>query len=110
MGMHIRPVRERSHPIADTVFIDVNEKFKTFFTRLRIAKLDHFAKLPCGIHMKKGKSWRSRIKRLHRQMQHDGRILTSRREHHWIGKCCRNFSKDMDRRSFKPVKMSQILG
>src|SRR5688572_5895954 len=60
--------------------------------------------------MQEGK-WRlGRIERLHRQMQHDGRILADRIEHHRIGESRRDLTKNMDCFGFKTLEMRQVLG
>jgi len=110
MGMDIRTMAERANAVAHAIFIDMHEKLEALFARLRIAKLDHLAELPGRVDMQKGKWRRCWIKRLHRQMHHDRRILAHRIEHDRIGKGCCDFAKNMDRFCFETLQMRQVLG
>ena len=70
----------------------------SFFDRL-VAEGDHVAELPGRVDMHQREGRLRRIEGLHGEMQHDGRILADRIEHHRLLAFGGDFADDVDRLS-----------
>ena len=59
-------------------YVTLNEQVDIVFLGDFVAKLDHRAKFPGGVHVEKREGDASRKERLHGEMQHDARVLANR--------------------------------
>jgi hypothetical protein len=61
--------------------VDVHQQVETQLLRQVVAKLDHLAELPGGVHVQQRKGRLGRVEGLHGQVQHDGGILADGVQH-----------------------------
>ena len=72
-----------------------------------VAERDHVAELPARVDMHQREGRLRGIEGLHGEMQHDGRILADRIEHHRLLAFGRDFADDVDALRFQPLEMGQ---
>ena len=95
-------------PLGDAVRIDVDDEIEAELLRRLVAEVDHLAELPGGVDMHQREGRLRRIEGLHGEMQHDGRILADRIEHHRLFAFGRHLADDVDRFRLQPGKMGQV--
>jgi hypothetical protein len=78
------------------VFVDVHQQVDAELLRQVVAKLDHGAELPGGVHVQQRKGRLGRVERLHGQVQHDGGILADRVQHDRLFTLRGNLAHDVD--------------
>jgi hypothetical protein len=100
-------VRERPNALPHAVLIDVNNQLQVQVPRPPLAKFDHLPKLPGRIHVQERKRRLARIKRLHRKLQHDRRVLADGIEHHRTLELRHHLPHDVDALSFQFLEMRQ---
>jgi len=98
---------DRIDTALDAVLVYMNDQVEIKTPRRLVAELDHFAKLPRGVHVQQRKRKTRRMKGLQRQMQHHAGIFADRVEHHRISELGSHLPKYLDR--FR-LQRTQMLG
>ena len=100
IGVFGAAVVERVDIGCPPLFVGVHDQFHTRLFSHAVTELDHFAKLPRGVHVHQ-REWRcTGVKSFARQVQHYRRIFTDGVHHHRVGELSGNFTDDMDRLGF----------
>ncbi|MCY1431938.1 hypothetical protein D9M71_479170 [compost metagenome] len=107
IGVQGRAVDERVDGLFHAFGVDVHQQFQAQAFGGLVAKGDHFAKLPGGVHVQQGEGRLARGEGLHRQVQHDRAVLADGVEHHRVFTLGHHFTDDLDAFRFQPLQMSQ---
>ena len=74
-----------------------------------VAQLDHLAELPGGVHVHQRKRRLGGIERLHRQVQHHGRVFADRVQHHRVFELGGHLADDVNALRFELLEMREIV-
>jgi hypothetical protein len=98
-------VVEGVDPAGQPIPIDPFVQLETELLHPPVPEGDHLAELPGGIDMEQREGRFARCEGLHRQMQHDGAVLSDGIEHHGRLGLGRDFPHDVDAFGFEPLQM-----
>ena len=97
--------RDRADAVRDALLVDVDDQVEAEPLCRLVAERDHVPELPRGVDMHEREGQWRRMKRFHRKLQHDARILADRVEHHRVLEFGGHLANDLDRLGFEALEM-----
>ena len=107
VGVFFRAVDEGTDAHLHALLVDMDDQVHAGLFSHLVAELDHFAEFPGGIDVHQRKGWLAGVKGFAGQVQHHGRILAYRIEHHRALKFGSDFTDDVDTFSFELLEVCQ---
>jgi len=101
---------ERIDPAFQRLRVLINEQLHARLLRHPVAQGIHVLELPGRVDVEQREGRRRRVEGLARKVQHHGRILAHRIEHHRLFCLGDHLTHDVDAFGLKPFKMGQDFG
>ena len=101
------PCVERLDAARQAVLVDMHDQVEPELRGAVIAERDHLAEFPGRVDVQQRERRLRRIERLERQMQHDGRILADRIEHHRVVGLGDHLADDVNALRFELLEVRQ---
>ena len=98
---------ERIDALLFCIFVLSHNQLQPIFLHRLIAVVEQRLKVPSAGHVQHRERRRRGVKRLARQVEHDGRILAHRIEHDRVFSLGHDFAEDVDAFGFEPLEMGK---
>ena len=109
VGMHGGAMRQRRNALAHAVLVDMHAKVDVTSSGHLIAKRDHLAKFPGGIHVQHRQRRHGRVESLAQQVQQHRGILADRIQHYRTLKACLHLAENVDALGFEIVEVGGMF-
>ena len=107
--MNFRTVGDRSHPLGNTLLIDVNDQLHAGLFCHLVPEIDHFTELPRGVYMHQWKWWYCWSKCFAGQVKHYCRIFPDGIQHDWLIKLSNHLTNNVDAFRFEGFEVGEAL-